>query len=71
MRDVVSFSNPWNRVASDGALPSIDATERAMTSMLTKLLWWAKALRQARQWSPYEGVMPANEGRSLGQRACP
>ncbi len=61
MRDTVSFSSPWNRVAPDGTLPSTDATERAMTKMLTKLLWWAKVLRQARRSTPYDDVMPMNE----------
>jgi hypothetical protein len=53
IRDTVSLHNPW-APADD---PNIDypdnASAYALTQMMHRLLWWAHALRTARQRVPY------------------
>ena len=53
IRDTVSLHNPW-APADD---PNIDypdnASTQALTQMMRQLLWWANALRTARQNVPY------------------
>jgi NAD(P)H-dependent FMN reductase len=53
IRDCVSFANPWNRFDSLGRLTDPGDAERAMTLMLSRLRWWAVALRDARNAAPY------------------
>jgi len=53
VRDTVSLHNPWGP-AGDPAVeyPDAQATE-ALHRMLRQLLWWAEALRMARDRAPY------------------
>ncbi|MFF2554438.1 NADPH-dependent FMN reductase [Nocardia sp. NPDC058058] len=52
VRDTVSFHNAWDRFGSDGA-PLDPGPELAAKAMLDQLLWWGRALRQARTAAPY------------------
>ena len=52
IRDTVSFHNPWPQFGDDGELRDAAATaaaEEAVRLMLDDLVWWATALRTARQ----------------------
>jgi NAD(P)H-dependent FMN reductase len=53
IRDCVSLHNPWGP-ADDPRIdyPGPDSTA-ALHQMLRQLLWWADALREARQRAPY------------------
>lgn len=50
IRAAVHISSPWNLLEQDGSLKpgALDGSERSAKSMLAQLLWWAKALKQAR-----------------------
>jgi NAD(P)H-dependent FMN reductase len=52
IRNSVLLSAPWERISEDGfaADPGI---ERAATTMLEELVWWAAALRAARLEQPF------------------
>lgn len=54
IRDGVSFANVWDLIddASD-TLQAGDRTQRSMTRALSRLRWWADALRRARHARPY------------------
>jgi NAD(P)H-dependent FMN reductase len=53
MRDTVSLHNPWVP-AEDPAIDYPDAASaQALAQMMRQLLWWAEALRAARQRVPY------------------
>lgn len=54
MRDAVSFANVWEQFNTAGDLLYPDRAGRSLATMLARLKWWAKALRQARSISPYE-----------------
>jgi len=56
LRDAVSFAGAHAQFDADGTLAEPARAERAMVTMLTRLRWWAVALREARDASPY---MPA------------
>ncbi len=52
IRDTVSFHNPWPQFGDNGELRDAAATsaaEEAVRLMLDDLVWWATALRTARQ----------------------
>jgi len=52
IRDTVSFHNPWPQFGENGELRDAAATaaaEEAVRLMLDDLLWWATALRTARE----------------------
>lgn len=52
IRDTVSFHNPWPQFGEDGELHDPSATaaaEEAVRLMLDDLVWWATALRTARE----------------------
>jgi NAD(P)H-dependent FMN reductase len=53
IRDAVSFAGAWEQFDSTGALLAPDRSRRAMAAMLSRLRWWAVALRNARQAEPY------------------
>jgi len=53
IRDSVSFANAWTQFDAAGGLIAPDAPNAAMSTMLSRLSWWALALRQARQASAY------------------
>lgn len=57
IRDGVSFANVWDAIdESSGALQASPAAERSMNRLLSRLHWWAEALRQARRLRPYQQV---------------
>jgi NAD(P)H-dependent FMN reductase len=53
MRDSVSFASAWEQFDGTGVLREPARAERSMTTMLTRLRWWAAALRDARKAEPY------------------
>jgi NAD(P)H-dependent FMN reductase len=53
IRDGVSFSNAWERFDAEGNVRDPDAARRAAATMLSRLAWWATALRQARDERAY------------------
>ena len=56
VRNSVSFANVWDKFDSNGNLRDPKAASKSLTTMLTKLEWWASALRNARNELPYEQV---------------
>ena len=53
IRDTVSLHGVWSHVGPDGRLIDDAARAGAAQAMLNRLVWWARALRAARQASPY------------------
>ena len=53
IRDSVSFAGAWEQFDAGGALRSPERARRNMDTMLTRLDWWAVALRDARAVNPY------------------
>lgn len=53
VRDSVSFAGAWTHFESDGRLKNPERTNRAVTKMLNELVWWARALRDAKLRQPY------------------
>lgn len=51
-RDGVAFANASGQF-SDGTLRNPEGAEKAAAAMLARLSWWANALRQAREITPY------------------
>lgn len=57
IRDVVSFANVWDFLdEQSGELRVPEGIQHGMSRMLSRLHWWAEALRQARQIKPYHLV---------------
>lgn len=56
LRDGVGFANAQARFAADGSLPREDPAYEAMRLALWRLRWWASALRNARQATPYDAA---------------
>lgn len=57
IRDAVSLPNVWDCMdKATGELRVPEAAERSMRRVLSRLRWWAEALRQARRVSPYQEV---------------
>ncbi|WNG38669.1 NAD(P)H-dependent oxidoreductase [Archangium violaceum] len=54
LRDCVSFSNAWQQFNEAGELREPEPARKAMTLMLSRLGWWTKALRDAREATPYK-----------------
>jgi NAD(P)H-dependent FMN reductase len=48
IRDSVSFANAWEQFDEQGRLRHPERAERSMATLLTRLEWWAEALRDAR-----------------------
>ncbi|MCP9212152.1 NADPH-dependent FMN reductase [Streptomyces sp. NEAU-Y11] len=55
VRDSVSFHNAWDLFGPEGRLTDSAAADKAATTMLDQLHWWGRALRTARETSPYGG----------------
>ncbi|MGK8524324.1 NADPH-dependent FMN reductase [Nocardia asteroides] len=54
IRRTVTITRAWQRFASDGAWPRRDAElDEAVDGALDQLLWWARALREARAARPF------------------
>jgi NAD(P)H-dependent FMN reductase len=53
IRDGVSFANVWDRFDADGKLIEPERPAKAMATMLSRLSWWAVALRNARKENAY------------------
>jgi NAD(P)H-dependent FMN reductase len=53
IRDTVSFVLGPGLLDADGELAASPEHEKAATLMLDRLVWWGRALRQARLTSPY------------------
>lgn len=56
LRDTVAFAHAHNRFNADGELIDPARTNNAMSVLLTRLHWWASALRDARLATPYEAA---------------
>jgi NAD(P)H-dependent FMN reductase len=53
VRDVVSLHNPWSLFDEEARMHEPAGADAAAKTMLDRLAWWAKALRDARQHTPY------------------
>ncbi len=53
MRDGVSFAGAWEQFDAEGMLIEPERATKSMTTLLERLKWWALALRDARQATPY------------------
>jgi NAD(P)H-dependent FMN reductase len=53
IRDTVSLHGVWSHVGPDGRLIEDAARSGAAQAMLNRLVWWARALKTARQANPY------------------
>ena len=53
VRDTVSFASAWEQFDANGVLLQPKRAEGSMAALLTQLQWWATALRNARQSSPF------------------
>ena len=48
LRDAVCFANAWEKFDAEGHLLAPYRARKSMATMLTRLAWWARALREAR-----------------------
>lgn len=53
IRDSLSFPNAWEKFDSAGRLVEPERARRTMATLLSRLAWWAEALRAARTAAPY------------------
>ncbi len=53
IRDAVSFAGAWEQFDEAGWLVQPERARRSMTTLLSRLHWWAVALRNARAALPY------------------
>lgn len=53
LRDTMSFANVWSQFDEAGALRDPTYGKAAMAVLLSRLAWWATALRAARATEPY------------------
>ncbi|MBN9663331.1 MAG: NAD(P)H-dependent oxidoreductase [Acidobacteria bacterium] len=53
VRDSVSFAGVWTLFKPDGGLVHPDQASRTATKMLNELVWWGRALRDAKSKQPY------------------
>ena len=53
VRNSVSFHQAWSEFDENGTPKNAARADRAATSMLDHLAWWAHALREAREKTPY------------------
>lgn len=56
LRDCVNLVHAWRQFGADGELREPQAAHQAMTTTLSRLSWWAWALRDARTAMPYEAA---------------
>ncbi|MCQ4085037.1 NAD(P)H-dependent oxidoreductase [Streptomyces sp. RB6PN25] len=54
IRDTVSFHVAWEQFDPEGRPTSPEGCNAAAKTMLDQLLWWARALREARTAHPYQ-----------------
>jgi len=55
VRNTVSITNFWDHFDKSGRLVCPDQLDRAAARLLEQLVWWARALRTARDEHPYVG----------------
>jgi NAD(P)H-dependent FMN reductase len=53
IRDTVSFHAAWEQFNADGQPKNAAGCTKATKTMLDQLIWWARALRDARAAHPY------------------
>lgn len=53
VRETVSFHNVWQDTDGQGGVRGSEASRSAAKAMLDQLAWWGRALRRARDESPY------------------
>lgn len=53
IRDSVTFAMAWEQFDEEGKLKHAARAERQMNTVLNRLAWWAAALRDARDKTPY------------------
>lgn len=53
VRRAVSFHHPWNWFDASGRPNDAAACEKAVDGLFDQLVWWGRALRSARDTSPY------------------
>lgn len=53
IREQVSFHMAWEKFTEDGTPTEPEVVGAAAKTMLDQLVWWAEALRSARQRNPY------------------
>jgi NAD(P)H-dependent FMN reductase len=53
IRDCVSFASAWEQFDETGALRNPERAQSSMEILLSRLNWWAVALRNARHAAPY------------------
>jgi NAD(P)H-dependent FMN reductase len=53
IRDTISFIHPWRTFGEDGRHRDPAGPEQAAKAMLGRLLWWGRALKNARAEHPY------------------
>jgi len=56
IRDAVSFAGAWELFDEAGKLLKPERHQSSMATMLTRLHWWAVALRRARAEGPYSAA---------------
>ena len=54
VRDTVSFANAGEQFDAAGHPVAADRARRSLTRLLSRLKWWAVALRDARKLAPYD-----------------
>ncbi|ABC28303.1 predicted flavoprotein [Hahella chejuensis KCTC 2396] len=59
VRDTVSFASAWEQFDENGELLAPARAQKSMDIMLDRLVWWAQALRGARQTTPYDSRQAA------------
>jgi NAD(P)H-dependent FMN reductase len=57
VREQVAFTHAREQFDADGRLLAPERAQQAMGAMLTRLAWWARALRDARRRAPYDRVL--------------
>ncbi|MGW0909680.1 NADPH-dependent FMN reductase [Streptomyces sp. NPDC002853] len=55
VREMLSFHNAWADFQKEGEPVSPEGSEAAAKKLLDQLVWWADALRAARERTPYTG----------------
>lgn len=53
VRESVSFDRHWERFAPDGSLADAEGPNTAAKLLLDQLVWWGRALADAREARPY------------------
>jgi NAD(P)H-dependent FMN reductase len=54
IRETVSFAHAWEQFDANGELIDAESADHAATGLIDKLIWWGRALRSAREVSPYQ-----------------